>query len=135
MMKSFLILFLVALLSVCCSKTSVNQTGSSDTFIGNWLFNVHRYEANTDSIGFYSHDSITYLGNIKYITTPNLIQVNYTNQDSIILEVDSLGLLSNFPTSYCSGQIYSNDSIYIYLKWGGLGGGITHVINGNKVSI
>lgn len=79
MMKSSLIFFLVAVLSVCCSKTSVNQTGSSNTFIGNWLFNVNRYEVNTDSIGFYSHDSITYLGNIKYITTPNLIQVNYTN--------------------------------------------------------
>jgi hypothetical protein len=132
-MKSSLIISLVAVIFVCCSKKTVNQTGSGDLFIGNWLFNVHRYEVNTDSIGFYSHDSITYLGNIKYITIPNLIQVNYTQQDSIVLVVDSLGLLSNFPTPYCSGQIYPNDSIYIYLKWGGLGGGTTHIINGNKV--
>ncbi|MBI2280286.1 MAG: hypothetical protein HYU68_06315 [Bacteroidetes bacterium] len=124
---------LITIISSGCSKETINQSSSNSIIVENWLFDVHRYEVNTDSIGYYYHDSITYQGTIKYAKPSNEIEIFYTNDNSIKLTVDSSGVLSNFPTNYCSGQFFPNDSIYVYLKWGGLGGGTTHVINGLKV--
>lgn len=124
---------LITFLGSSCSKETVNQSIPKPSIVGTWLFDVHRYEVNTDSIGFMLHDSISYQGNIKYKTIPDIVQICYTSEDSIVLNVDSVGVLSNFPTNYCSGQFFPNDSIYVYLKWGGLGGGITHEICGQKL--
>lgn len=40
--------------------------------------------------------------------------------------------LDGFPNPYSYGAFEREDSLFIYLHWGGVGGGVTHSIAGNK---
>lgn len=82
--------------------------------MGDWEFKVERTKFNTDSIGYYEHDSLSCLGEIIYGNS------------------DKEGLLSNFPTHYCSGKFDGNEKLHLYLRWEGLGGGVTHLVYGEK---
>ncbi len=101
-------------------------------FLGDWVFKVDRTEINTDSIGYYYHDSLTFLGQIKYGSGDNDLLIEYSGDNSITLIIDKDDKLSDFPTQYCSGQFDENNTIHLFLRWGGLGGGVTHVIDGEK---
>lgn len=45
------------------------------------------------------------------------------------------GELSNFPTHYCNRKFLNTDSLYLYLRWSGLGGGTRHEIQGIKKNL
>lgn len=124
------IIFITIVLFSCCETESKDYR---DKYIGNWKFNVEITEINTDSIGYYKHDTLTYLGKISYGVSYNKIEIQYTNKDNITLSINEQGELSDFPTpQYCNGQFDGENIIQLYLKWGGLGGGITHKVNGIK---
>ncbi len=131
--RNFLILgiiltiFLIVVYS--CKK---ENTDHRDAYLGSWNFNVNRTEFNTDSIGYYYHDNIYYEGEIIYGELDNEILIKYTNENSITLTIGDDGKLSDFPTHYCSEEFLTLDSLRLYLRWGGLGGGTTHQIEGLK---
>jgi hypothetical protein len=122
-----LTLFLTIIFS--CKK---EDTDYRDTYIGTWDFIVDRTELNTDSIGYYYHDSVNYEGEIVYGELDNEILIKYTTENSITLTIEENGELSDFPTHYCGGEFLSRDSLHLYLRWGGIGGGTTHQIEGLK---
>lgn len=123
-----IIISLVSLLFI----SSCNKDDHRDKYIGEWYFKVKISEVNTDSIGYFFDTTYYYLGNIDYATSDNEIEINYSNNSSVSLEVDQNGELSNFPTHYCYGSFVRLDSIYIDFYWGGQGGGTSHIIAGNK---
>lgn len=49
-----------------------------------------------------------------------------------MLTIDKENILSNFPSHYCNGKFDGNGKIHLYLRWGGLGGGVTHTVDGEK---
>jgi hypothetical protein len=128
-MNNKIILILIVISFACCEK---EDKDFRDKYIGEWKFNVEITEFNTDSIGYYYHDSLTYAGTITYGDSDNDIEIKYTNDNSITLSLNENGELSNFPTQYCNGNFEGDNKIYLYLRWGGLGGGITHEIDGVK---
>lgn len=123
------ILILIFLVGVGCKKDEIDYR---DAYIGVWNFKVGRTDVNTDSIGSYYHDSLSFEGEIVYGELNNEISIKYTSNNSITLTIGENGELSNFPTHYCSGKFLATDILNLYLKWGGLGGGTTHQIEGLK---
>ena len=101
-------------------------------FIGDWEFKVERSEINTNSIGYSYHDSLSYSGRIKYGDADDDLFIQYSDENSITLKIDKENQLSDFPTHYCSGEFEGNNKLHLYLRWGGLGGGITHIVDGEK---
>jgi hypothetical protein len=124
-----IILIFIFIIVFSCKKEDTNYR---DAYLGTWEFIVNRTEFNTDSIGYYYHDSINYVGEIVYGELDNEILIKYTTENSITLNIGEDGELSDFPTHYCSGDFLSSDSLHLYLRWGGLGGGTTHQIEGFK---
>ncbi len=114
---------------ISCTKKPFDHRNK---FIGNWKFKVERTELNTDSIGYYYHDSLTFIGKIKYGNSDNDLLIEYSSDNSIILKIDNENKLYDFPTHYCSGEFDGNDRLHLYLRWGGLGGGVTHIVDGEK---
>lgn len=127
-MNNKIILLLIVISFACCKK----DRDFRDKYIGEWKFNVEITEFNTDNIGYYYHDSLTYTSTITYGDSDNDIKIKYTNDNSITLSLNEDCELSNFPTHYCSGNFKGDNKIHLYLRWGGLGGGITHKIDGVK---
>ncbi|HON21019.1 MAG TPA: hypothetical protein PLW70_06780 [Bacteroidales bacterium] len=127
--KLGVILGVTIVLVFSCKK---KDTDYRDAYVGTWIFNVHRTVFNSDSIGHYYHDSIHYEGKIAYGELANEILIKYTAENSITLTIGGDGLLSNFPSHYCSGEFLSNNRLHLYLRWGGLGGGMIHQIEGMK---
>ncbi len=117
------------LIIISCKKEPLDYRNK---FIGDWEFKVERTEFNTDSIGYYYHDSLTYFGQIKYGNNDDEILIEYSIDNSIYLAIDRENELSDFPTYYCGGEFYGHEKIHLYLRWGGLGGGITHIVDGEK---
>jgi hypothetical protein len=131
-MKKYVNLLWVLLLMIVligCKKEPFNYRNK---FLGDWKFNVERFELNTDSIGYYYHDSLTYFGQIKYGNSKDQIHIEYSNDNSVNLTIDKENILSNFPSQYCSGAFEGHEKLHLYLKWGGLGGGINHIVDGEK---
>jgi len=122
-------LLLGLLIFTNCKKEPFNYRNK---FLGEWEFKVDRTEFNTDSVGYYYHDSLTFFGKIKYGTNDDEILIEYSNDNSIMLKIDKENILSNFPSHYCNGEFDGKEKIHLYLRWGGLGGGVTHTIDGEK---
>lgn len=127
--KLLLILFGLLVIASCKKKPFDHR----NKFLGDWEFKVERTEFNTDSTGYYYHDSLTYKGQIKYGSGEDDLLIEYLIDNSITLKIDNENILSEFPTHYCSGEFKENDILYLFLRWGGLGGGITHIVNGKKI--
>lgn len=119
---------LIVIFFISCKK----EKDFRDKYIGEWNFNAEISEHNTDSIGYIYHDSLTYAGTITHGVSKNDIVIKYINDKSVTLSLNEDGKLSNFPTQYCNGNFESGNKIYLYLRWGGIGGGITHKIRGVK---
>lgn len=127
--KTFVLLLASSLFIIGCKKQPFDHRNK---YVGEWEFKVHRSELNTDSIGYYEHDSLVYTGEVTYGSNENELLIQYTQGNSITLTISKEGILSGFPTHYCNGEFRDKDKLHLYLKWGGLGGGITHVIDGEK---
>ena len=123
------LLFFLCLIFVSCKKKPFDFRNK---IIGDWEFRVNRSELNTDSLGYHHQDLLTYQGNIKYGSEKDEITIEYTPENSITLKMDKEKQLSGFPTHYSGGHFIGTDSLYLYLRWGGLGGGITHIVEGKK---
>jgi hypothetical protein len=102
-----------------------------DKYTGNRDFEVEVNEVNTDSIGHYENYKYNFTGELQRHETNALLFI-YGQSDSITLSVDETGMLSNFPTQYCSGQFIGADSLHLFLRWGGLGGYNQNIVNGKK---
>ncbi|MCK9291302.1 MAG: hypothetical protein WCR58_03035 [Bacteroidales bacterium] len=125
----FIILFSVVMLMLGCGK---EQKDYRNSYIGNWDFTVELTEFNIDSIGYYSQDSVLYSGKIRIGSIENEINIQYAESDSITLIINKSGKISGFPTQYCSGEFEGKLKLHLYLRWGGIGGGIIHTIDGVK---
>lgn len=135
MRKYFIYLVVIlamALLLPNCKKESKKSEVSTDyreKYAGNWDFTVYTRQFPLDSI--FESDTIYYLGNIS-LENSNQIKIQYTEDNSIVLDVDESGNLSGFPTHYSNGEFTGNTNLYLYLRWGGLGEGTIHTVNGIK---
>lgn len=100
-----------------------------ETYIGDWHFHVSKsFYDMSDS--FSSKEEIQFDGEIVFGSAADELLIRYTGEDLIELSVDRDGVLSEFPTKYCSGSFVEPDSVHIYLRWGGLGSASTHVVDG-----
>ena len=122
-------LAILAFLSTGCKKDNDYR----DKWVGDWDFEVIRHWFLMGENGYSETDTIFYLGRISLINTAKL-NINYTEDSSIDLEVDETGILSGFQTGngYSGGAFKGNDTLHLYLRWGGLGGGMVHNIDGIK---
>ncbi len=102
-------------------------------YTGNWNFIVEISEVNTDSIGYFAFDTICFEGVIGLGDDPDGIFIQYTEDNTVVLTVNEDGKLSGFSSHYSTGEFISNNKVHLYLRKGGLGGGIIHVVNGDKV--
>ena len=110
-----------------CKKESKDIRNN---YVGNWNFEVVRSSFLMDSL--YTVDTVNYLGTISMGNSNNEIKIQYTDENSIILNIDDSGVLSGFPTVYSGGEFSGENKIHLYLRWGGLGGGNTHTVDGVK---
>lgn len=123
-------LIIVVFAIVSCTKHPFDHRNK---YLGKWGFEVEYVEINTDSVGYYYYDKWTYIGEIKYGKKDDEILIKYSDNNSVTLLVDKNGILSGFPNHYSSGKFESKNKIEINLKIsGGLGGGISHRIKGEK---
>lgn len=128
--KYTVLLLIIVLVAGSCKKDE--DKDYRHKFTGPWNFYVTRSELNTDSVGYSYKDTIYYNGGIVNGESGNEIQIKYTSEDSITLTVGVNGKLTDFPTVYCSGEFVFMDSLHLYLRWGGLGGGIIHQVEGSR---
>ncbi len=111
-----------------CEKEKVDYR---EKYIGKWFFKVNRIEFNTDSLGFHKNDSVEFVGQIELASNTNEIRIKYTQNDEITARIDEKGYFV-FPPPFSSGNFEGTSKLSIFLKWGGQGGGGTHIINGVK---
>lgn len=102
-------------------------------YTGNWSFIVEISEVNTDSIGYFAYDTICFDGVIGLGDDPDGILIQYTEDNTVVLKVNENGKLSGFSSHYSAGEFISNNKVHLYLRNGGIGGGVIHVVNGDKV--
>ncbi|MFZ4798500.1 MAG: hypothetical protein ACOYMA_13465 [Bacteroidia bacterium] len=127
--KIFYIFFLTTFFFSSCEKETKDYR---DKYAGTWLFKVKTNEYLMGSNGYNRNDSVEYIGKIQKGSAKNEIIIVYTKTNEITLTINDLGELSNFPTIYCVGNLENDDKISISLRWGGLGGSTSHVIDGFK---
>jgi hypothetical protein len=123
------IYWLLFIIIISCNKKPFDYRNK---YIGDWEFNIDITEFNTSSVGYYYHDSLTYMGQIKYGNEDDNLLIEYSSNNSITLKIDKENILTGFPTAYCGGEFDGNNKLHLYLRWGGLGGRITHVVDGEK---
>lgn len=130
-LKKYSLLFkaIIILISAFFVCNSCDNNNYRDPYLGKWYFTVKILEFDLDSI--YSDSTINYAGNITYGRTDSDLEVQYTEDNIVNLSVDDGGKLSNFPSDDSYGFI-AIDTIYFKIHWGGLGGGVTHIIAGNR---
>jgi len=128
-MRKLLSLLIFFALVSSCEKETIDFRNK---YVGSWNYTVTILKHNFDSIRQSEKDTIYYLGKISSGIAGNELIIRYTNSDSIILNIDELGLLSGFPNHYCSGEFEGGNNIHLFLRWGGLGGFLVHTIDGTK---
>ncbi|NEN23744.1 hypothetical protein G3O08_09550 [Cryomorpha ignava] len=99
-------------------------------YMGDWEFTVHKSSFNVDSIGSSSQENFTYNGEIVIADCCDKIGIHYGSEDILIAKLDRDGNLYDLPSDHCRGVFDGTDRVHIYLRWGGLGGGISHVVDG-----
>ena len=106
-----------------------------DKYVGTWDLTTYISKFSSIPEESYSRfDTICYLGNISYGNTDSALNFEYTENNSISLNINEYGVLSGFNTGngYSSGKFIDKVNLYIYLRWGGQGGGTIHTIKGTK---
>jgi hypothetical protein len=102
-------------------------------WVGEWEFEVV-YSWFIMDVGS-GRDTIYYLGKISLLDAPNRINIAYAKNFTINLNVHEDGGFYAFPSDLSDyrGSFEGNNKIKLYLRWGGLGGGTSHTINGTKL--
>lgn len=122
-------IIILLLISVSCEKIPFDDRND---YLGDWTFTTKITEFNTDSIGYYFYDTITYHGTIKYGNEKNELSIDYHNGAPLIITLSENGKLENLPTHFCSGSFSNTSTLNMYLRWGGLGAGVTHQVYGTR---
>ena len=130
LIKTLLIITIISSI-YSCTKDSEESLYHAN-YLGNWQFTTTETELNTDSIGYYKHDTVVYNGNIKLGVDKSKIVITYMQNNSITLDIDDNGTLSNFPSVHSGGKFIGNDNLQLDLSWGGLGAFVTHKVSGVK---
>jgi hypothetical protein len=125
-------ILLILFVSIFLYSCNLFQNDYREAYIGTYRFSVKITEFNTDSVGYFFQDSIIYQGKISFGENDNDILIQYSTDNFITLTLEEDGQLSNLPTTYGSGEFVQTDSLNLYLRWGGLGGGTSHDIKGKK---
>ena len=123
----------LCILAVVCSLFVSCKKNPAKKYEGDWGFVVDRSKLNVDSIGQYERDTVWYSGKISRGDETGLIVIQYLENTSIKLKIDESGTISEFPSQYSNGKFEDENNIHLYLRYGGLGGNITHIIDGTKL--
>lgn len=126
---SLAIIFAVLVLFSYCEKETKYF---KDKYVGSWNYTREITKHNFDSIGQHEEDSTSFFGKISLGNANNELNIQYSKDSSIILNINELGLLSGFPNHYCNGEFEGENKIHLFLRWGGLGGFTSYDINGTK---
>ena len=84
--KTLLIITIISSI-YSCTKDSEESLYHAN-YLGNWQFTTTETELNTDSIGYYKHDTVVYNGNIKQGVDKSKIVITYMQNNSITLDID-----------------------------------------------
>lgn len=125
---SLALLIVVLMSHSACTKIPFDNRNN---YLGDWAFDVH-YSSFTMNEGILYDYSEIYKGKIEYGKEKSKILIKYGVDKSIELIIDEDGILSGFPTHYCSGSFKDKKTLDLYLRWGGLGGAVIHEIKGVK---
>ncbi len=129
-MKIIRLLLFAMIFLIGCEKIS---TDYRNKYTGNWFFSTEKikFSGIDNNTSFSEHDTVFYTGKIG-CTAKNGINIRYTESDSITLSINESGEIFGFPTQYCSGEFKGITEINLYLRWGGLGGNLTHIVKGSR---
>jgi hypothetical protein len=128
---SFLVLFSFFIVACEPKEEDVTPPVESVAQPENWHFSVEqRSFSMADSSG--SFHQYQYDGTVEKLSDQNLVRINYGTNTYMNLTLHSNGEFSGFGSPYSSGRMIGNDSLYIYHRTGGMGGGSTLVIEGKK---
>lgn len=111
-----------------CNKTLFDYRYK---YIGKWSFSVTEDTFN-GATGEHSHSTYIYPGEIKFGNNNDEIEIYFAPGNMVTLKISKDGILSNFPTHYCSGEFNDPDRIKLYIRYGGLGGGESYDVQGKK---
>ena len=141
MRKKYFIIVLTAMFIglVSCEKPEKNpEPDYREKWVGDWEFVAHY-----SSYGMVTLPAATYYYSGKISLDNDSMQLNmpyisypYKENISMVLSVDENGKLSGFHAvggnHYSYGAFRGNDTLSIYLRSGGMGGGISRYIDGVK---
>ena len=131
MKRFFRMFFTFISLLVLITSCEKDESDYRNKYVGIWKFHVEKSSFNMGDSSSYN-DTIIYQGKLEHGEFENEIFIKYTDTDSLIFEIDKNGMFSELPTHYCSGEFIRLDSVHLFLRWGGLGGAMTHIVNGIK---
>lgn len=130
-MKRFPIAILTLITIICFTQCEKDAFDYRNPYVCDWKFDVNQTEFNTDSVGYYSSESYTYDGEIKYGKSKTTILVKYGIDAEMEIEMNEDGeLFMNNPHSSAAFEGYEKLDIYSYN--GGLGGGVSLKIVGSR---
>lgn len=130
--KSLILFFLLCLMFSCEKETG--KTDYRDDCLGDYFFvNIYFDFLDTEEL---EKDTTYYYGRIAKSSFDSIIIIDYDIDKSIEVklkrskEIESI----SYGSSYSSGLKgwFSNDSIFLYRREGGLGGGWSHDLLGIK---
>lgn len=125
-----MVISLLLLAAYACQKHPFDYRNK---FLGDYLMQVRLSSFNMAIPGSNWDSVYMYVGELRYGDSNDEVLIVYGNQLSVQLKVTKTGDFSNLPTHYGGGSIINNDSISLYMRWGGLGGGISHAVNGRRI--
>jgi hypothetical protein len=129
--------FWLAIAAMCVTLFSTfnkDKEDYRDKWVGDWDLHI-RSESWNHSIGVFSDTTYYYSGKITFGDASNQLNIRYRENSSIDLSVDENGKFLEFFSDYlhsCDGKFKEDGKLYLYLSWGGMGGGLNETIHGIK---
>ena len=120
---------LAVLVVAACKKKPLDYRNA---YLGDWRFEVKKSSYNIAGPGVYEETNEVYDGSIAYGTGDSTVLIVYTEINEILVSVDENGTMGAFPTHYCSGEFTDDENLTLFLRWGGLGGSVSHSVTGKK---
>jgi len=129
-MKKFMIYGLLLIFAfTACKKKPLDYRNK---YMGDWRFDVKKSSYNVVGPGMYEESDEVYDGSIAFGASDSTIVIRYTETNEISVSINVEGKLGAFPTHYCSGEFTDKENLTLFLRWGGLGGGVSHSVTGKK---
>lgn len=129
---SLIAVVLAVVLMPACSKKEPLEPAAEETIYGAWHFDVRILSSYMDPSIPVTDETYSHSGTIEKGVQSNEILIQYLPDYQAILQIDSANTLSGFPTHYSHGEFTGTNRLDLLLRWGGLGGGTSHVITGTK---